>query len=92
MRKARLFFGILLLCPTLLGGCHYDELVYTCHSDDNCVVQGVQGVCIAAGAGASYCAFRDGKCASGLRWDTTAPSAIDGNCVAFPDGGAGDLR
>ena len=75
---------------TTLPSCHYDELVYICHSNDNCVVQGVQGYCLSAGAGASYCAFRDGKCSSGLRWDTTSPSAIDNNCVGLPDGGSID--
>ena len=85
----RLFpFAVLLL----LAGC--DELVYPCSSDRNCVIQGVQGACLNAGAGASYCAFSDGKCPSGFRWDTSAPGVIDGNCVAgiipltHPDGGA----
>lgn len=81
----------LLLSGLVLPSCHYDELVYPCHNDANCVTLGVQGVCTSAGAGSSYCAFRDGKCASGLRWDKSAPLAIDDNCVAFADGGTGDM-
>jgi hypothetical protein len=83
MRRA---ISLGLAAPLLvffMGGC--DELVYPCHSNQNCVIEGVQGACVPAGAGTSYCAFGDGKCPSGYRWDTSAPSAIDNNCVNFID-------
>ncbi len=81
MRLLRQAAFVLLFIPLgLASGC--SELVYPCHADSNCVIQGVQGVCLPAGAGESYCAFSDGKCTSGYRWDTSAPSVIDGNCVA----------
>jgi hypothetical protein len=74
----------------LLAGCYTTDHVYPCHSDVNCKVQGVQGLCIAAGAGQSFCAFGDSKCPSGYRWDDSAPRVIDQQCVLFPDGGSTD--
>jgi hypothetical protein len=75
-----------ILIVLLLGGC---EVVYPCTSSKQCVNLGVQGVCLPAGAGQSYCAFPDGKCpGTGLHWDTSAPTEIEGFCVApVPDGG-----
>ncbi len=62
---------------------------YACHDDSNCVVQGVQGVCVPTGA-AAYCAFPDGKCSgSNLRWDESSASEVADQCVppAYHDGG-----
>jgi hypothetical protein len=73
-----------LLCA---GGCETTDHVYACTSDANCTVMGVQGRCLAGGAGRSYCAFGDSKCPSGYRWDDSAPKVIDQQCVLLGDGG-----
>jgi hypothetical protein len=81
-----LAFALLLLA----AGCQTGDHVYLCTDDKSCVIDGVQGRCVAGGAGRAYCAFADSKCPSGYRWDDSAPPVIDQQCVPFPDGGAGD--
>ncbi|HZS39300.1 MAG TPA: hypothetical protein VFF06_20855 [Polyangia bacterium] len=73
-----------------IAGCSTGDHVYICRDDQSCVIDGVQGICVAGGAGRAYCAFADSKCPSGYRWDDSAPPVIDGQCVPFLDGGAGD--
>jgi hypothetical protein len=75
------------LALLVVAGCDTRDHVYACHDDTNCVVDGVQGRCFAAGAGRSYCAFGDSKCPSGYRWDDSAPKVIDMQCVLVGDGG-----
>ena len=62
---------------------------YACLDDSSCVVSGVQGRCVSAGA-QSYCAFPDGKCAgSNLRWDEASAREVADQCVPpnYTDGG-----
>ncbi len=73
----------------LLAAC--DTPVYPCHDDANCVTHGSQGRCEPAGAGASYCAFPDSICPTGLRWDPSAPSSLAKDCVGTPVDGGADL-
>jgi hypothetical protein len=72
-----------------------EEQVYVCQSDANCVLLGVQGLCLPTGP-ASYCAFPEqqclpgqfwspnqtsGCCPSALRWHSSAPMLIENDCV-----------
>lgn len=62
---------------------------YACIDDSSCVVSGVQGRCVPAGAQA-YCAFPDGKCTgSNLRWDESSAREVADQCVppGYTDGG-----
>ncbi len=71
----RLGVGVVLLW---LAGCQ--DPPYACHDDASCVNLGSQGTCVPAGT-ASFCAFPDSICPSGLRWDPSAPSSLAKNCV-----------
>ena len=60
----------------------------SCAQSDECVRGGAQGQCMPPG----FCAFSDGDCASGFRWDATASTELAGLCVGdegLPDAGPG---
>jgi len=64
-----------------LGGCGVSD-AFTCTTDDQCVLGGVEGRCEAAGA----CSFLDASCESGRRYAELSPGGIGGECVIPPDG------
>jgi hypothetical protein len=61
------------------AGCNLD--VYECSDSSKCTRAGVQGTCMPAPNGASYCAFPDTNCGEGSRWDKTAGGGFSGVCL-----------
>jgi hypothetical protein len=53
-----------------------------CESRTECVRGAAQGECMPPG----FCAFADGTCPSGLRWDSTAADELAGSCFEDADG------
>lgn len=72
MRRA----GLVALVLALVHGC-FGARTYACDDAEQCVVDGVQGTCAAAG----YCAFPDDECASGLRYSPFAGDELARTCV-----------
>src|SRR5689334_14969910 len=72
-------WAVALVALASSGGCAPD--VVTCEDDQNCTVAGVEGRCVPAPAGIRYCANQDGRCGSGLRWDSTAGDGLSEMCV-----------
>ena len=64
----------LILFAIAATGCE-PTLIYVCHEDAQCNTA-PGGKCVQ-----SYCAFPDGTCPSGLKWDPSA-AALAGQCVA----------
>jgi hypothetical protein len=50
---------------------------YTCGTSDQCVANGENGVCTAAG----FCAFANESCSSGYQYDSSAGGGLGGSCV-----------
>lgn len=70
--------GVLLVL--LLSGCGSD--VVTCAGDARCVRAGVHGSCVQSTVStAHFCAFADGACPTGQRWDKTAGDGLGKQCV-----------
>ena len=71
-----------LLAVIALAACGKTN-AYQCAASDQCVSNGMQGVCIA-----SFCAFGDSACAGGLRYEPNAGDGLGGTCVPGVDGGS----
>lgn len=74
-----------LLLASLAGalGCANPN-PYVCTSQAQCVSSGAQGVCVGG-----FCAFGDGQCDSGYRFESNAGGGLGGTCLA-PDAGTPD--
>ncbi len=69
------------------AGCG-DPLVVSCTSDAMCTRNGTQGSCRPSTASShSFCAFSDGACPGGLRWDPTAGDSLAGTCATGGNNG-----
>lgn len=58
-------------------GCLSVAAEFECEADDQCTMNGEQGVCQQSG----WCSFADGICPSGQRYSEMARSGIAGYCV-----------
>lgn len=65
----------------MLGSCTTFDRGLVCTDTAQCLRDGVQGSCVEPG----HCAFEDGECASGLRWDESASDAFAKLCVKADD-------
>lgn len=82
-----------LLAPAALAlslGCTGISRELSCEQNSECVRDGVTGVCMPPG----HCAFEDGACPSGYRWDSTAGDSLAEECVGEGGGDpdAGDTN
>jgi hypothetical protein len=77
-----------VLALLAVAGCSLDE--YECPDSAHCRRGAAQGSCAAAPGGAHYCAFADGTCANGERWDETAGGGFSKVCVGDPPNGGGN--
>ena len=65
----------------MLGSCTTFDRGLVCTDTAQCVRDGLQGSCVEPG----HCAFEDGNCDSGLRWDESASDAFAKLCVKAED-------
>ncbi len=65
----------LAVTATIASGC-LSEGQFSCDLDAPCVSAGAPGQCVRGS-----CAFPDGACASGARWDQSASPELAGQCV-----------
>ncbi len=71
----------LVVAALALAACR-DRFVFVCRDASQCVRKGFSaGQCLAGPNGESYCAFADGQCPDGYRWDDTADPAFADVCV-----------
>lgn len=70
-------FGGMLAAGLGALGCHN---VFTCAQDEQCRLDGAQGVCELDG----FCSFPDGSCPSGRRYGQHASAALADACVVEP--------
>jgi len=83
MRPTLLLITAMLVVPS----CRADRTL-SCETNTDCIRHEVQGECLLPG----FCAFGDGECTTGRRWDSSAGEGLDGKCVVFGDGGTGQLN
>lgn len=69
--------GLAMAWAMLLGSCTTFDRELVCTTSDQCVRDGLSGSCVQPG----HCAFEDGVCDSGLRWDSTARESFADQCV-----------
>ncbi len=72
-----LAIAIAIALAAMLGSCTTFDRQLVCTGAEQCVRDGVQGSCVEPG----HCAFEDGSCDSGLRWDETASDVFAKTCV-----------
>ncbi len=75
------FCALAFATAALLGSCTSFDRELVCSASSACVRDGVQGSCVDPG----HCAFDDGNCGSGLRWDISARDSFAGQCVTEED-------
>jgi hypothetical protein len=84
MRAARLALAAALtlaVAGAAPSGCR-GRFTFVCGADADCIRNGVHGTCTLSPVDdEKYCAFADGTCTAGSRWDATAPTALAGHCV-----------
>jgi hypothetical protein len=80
---------LIILTAATTVACTGTSRELSCIDDTVCLRDGVQGSCLTPG----FCAFDDGDCTSGMRWDTTAGDGLADDCVSAggdpPDAGPG---
>lgn len=80
----------LFILGLLIAGCGSD--VVTCADDARCVRAGVRGLCLTSPVSAArFCAFADGGCSGGQRWDRTAGDGLSRVCVGGAPAGTADM-
>ena len=75
---SRMAMGVALLALAAAGCVEFSN-EFRCETNEECLRQGATGWCVMP---EGFCAFNDGSCASGLRWDSTADNSRSDTCVA----------